>query len=178
MIDDPIGQLSGITLTQTKATGLKQSIWFPFGLIALDCPMIRVILPALFLALTVTPSLPDPSWQSGSASAQEADHALDWDDELTDLTQFSGFDVLPLGRAHDLVQSRFYGRLIAARLTGPSSREHERGAELVYEMRLLTPRRDVLIIRLDARSGEFLEVAGAGLTQARRQYQNGQRSRK
>ncbi|MDN3711129.1 hypothetical protein QWZ10_03585 [Paracoccus cavernae] len=40
--------------------------------------------------------------------------------------------------------------------------------QLVHELRLLTPRRDVLAIRLDARNGRFLEVAGAGLAEARK----------
>ena len=36
----------------------------------------------------------------------------------------------------------------------------------------LTPWRDVLRIRLDARNGDFLEVAGAALSKARRKEQD------
>ena len=53
-------------------------------------------------------------------------------------------------------------------LTGPTPHERDRGVALVHELRMLTPARDVLRIRIDARSGDFLEVAGAGLTKARR----------
>lgn len=90
------------------------------------------------------------------------------DDEVFLDGQFDGFDVLPLSRAADLVEERFTGKLIAARLVPPFPWEHERGAVLVHELRLLTPRRDVLIFRLDARSGAFLDIAGTGLTEARR----------
>ena len=41
-------------------------------------------------------------------------------------------------------------------------------AALVHELRLMTRSRDVLLIRLDARTGAFLEVAGSGMTEARR----------
>ena len=46
--------------------------------------------------------------------------------------------------------------------------ERARGVELVHELRLMTRSRDVLLIRLDARTGAFLEVAGSGMTEARR----------
>ena len=76
--------------------------------------------------------------------------------------------ILPLHRAAGIVAERFRGRLIAARLVPPRPDERARGVVLVHRLRLLTPARDVLEIRLDARSGAFLEVAGAGLTRARR----------
>ena len=49
-----------------------------------------------------------------------------------------------------------------------SAEERARGVELVHELRLMTRSRDVLLIRLDARTGAFLEVAGSGMTEARR----------
>lgn len=76
--------------------------------------------------------------------------------------------ILPLKQAFRIVERRFRGRLIAARLVPPLPQERARGVVLVHQMRLLTPARDVLVIRLDARTGAFLEVAGAGLTEARR----------
>lgn len=88
-------------------------------------------------------------------------------DDLGIEERFHGFDVLPLSRAADLVEARFDGKLIAARLVQPRPWEREKGVELVHELRLLTPRRDVLVFRLDARTGDFLDIAGTGLTEAR-----------
>lgn len=93
---------------------------------------------------------------------------VDWGSDFPDIEPFSGFDVVPLGDALAQARSRFQGKLIAARLVPPLPNEYQRGVELVYEMRLMTPQRDVLIIRLDARNANFLEVAGAGLARARR----------
>lgn len=93
--------------------------------------------------------------------------ADDWSPEFRDL-ETQDFRVLPLHRAAGIVAERFRGRLIAARLVPPRPDERARGVVLVHRLRLLTPARDVLEIRLDARSGAFLEVAGAGLTRARR----------
>lgn len=76
--------------------------------------------------------------------------------------------IIPLREAAGIAHRRFRGRLIAARLKPPTPAERARGVGLVHELKLLTARRDVLLIRLDARSGAFLEVAGSGLTEARR----------
>lgn len=78
------------------------------------------------------------------------------------------FRVVPLRRAVEIALARFDGRVIAARLTGPLPGERDRGVVLVQELRLLTPDRDVLRIRLDARTGAFLDVAGRGLAKARK----------
>lgn len=75
---------------------------------------------------------------------------------------------MPLRRAVEIALARFDGRVIAARLTGPLPGERDRGVVLVQELRLLTPDRDVLRIRLDARTGAFLDVAGRGLAKARK----------
>lgn len=91
----------------------------------------------------------------------------DWAPEFVPLAG-QEFPVIALHRATQIVSARFQGRLIAARLTAPDPQERERGVVLVQELRLLTPDRDVLRIRLDARTGDFLEVAGRGLTRARR----------
>lgn len=91
----------------------------------------------------------------------------DWAPEFENLGH-SEYGLIPLKRAVEIATTRFRGRVIAARLTAPTSDERDRGVVLVHELRLMTPARDVLRIRLDARSGDFLEVAGAGLTKARR----------
>lgn len=93
---------------------------------------------------------------------------FDEGDDLPDMIRLHGFDVLPLSEVARIAAQRFEGKLISARLMPPSPAEHARGVELVHELRLLTPDRDVLLLRLDARSGDFLEAAGAGLTRARR----------
>ena len=64
--------------------------------------------------------------------------------------------------------TKYGAACIAARLTGPLPGERDRGVVLVQELRLLTPDRDVLRIRLDARTGAFLDVAGRGLAKARK----------
>lgn len=89
-----------------------------------------------------------------------------WDEP--DPHEGMGFRVIPLHEAAARVTARFRGRLIAAQLRPPTLQERARGVELVHELRLLTPGRDVLLIRMDARTGAFLEVRGAGLTKARR----------
>ena len=95
------------------------------------------------------------------------DGAHDWATEFENLDG-SEYSIIALHRAVEIATARFEGRVIAARLTGPAPHERERGVVLVHELRLMTPGRDVLRIRLDARNGDFLEVAGAGLTKARR----------
>ncbi|SMO51151.1 hypothetical protein SAMN06265221_103154 [Paracoccus laeviglucosivorans] len=90
------------------------------------------------------------------------------DDDAFGMLADPGFRVIPLHEAAKIAGQRFRGRLIAARLAPPHQDEHARGVELVHELRLMTKRRNVLLIRLDARTGDFLEVAGAGLTEARR----------
>ena len=124
--------------------------------------MIRRCTPLIALCaalLAVQPLLADDRRQD--------DAAQDWAPEFDRLGD-SEYSIIPLRRAVEIATARFQGRVIAARLTGPAPHERERGVVLVQELRLLTPDRDVLRIRLDARSGDFLEVAGAGLTKARR----------
>lgn len=106
---------------------------------------------------------PGPRAQPGGP---DADWAEGWDDApgMAD----PGFRVIPLREAAHIAHQRFRGRLIAARLKPPTPQERARGTELVHELKLLTEARDVLRIRLDARTGAFLEVAGSGLTRARR----------
>lgn len=72
---------------------------------------------------------------------------------------------------HDLarrVDDRYRGRLIGAGIVRPTPHEQDLGAALVYEFRLMTPQRNLLRIRMDARDGRFLEVAGRGQIEAMR----------
>lgn len=72
---------------------------------------------------------------------------------------------------HDLarrVGRRYEGRLIGAQATRPTAEERGIGAALVYEFKLVTPQRNLLRVRLDARDGRFLDVAGRGQLQALR----------
>lgn len=72
------------------------------------------------------------------------------------------FRPLPLPQAVEIVQARYQGRLIGAKLSSPFPNERTLGVALVEELRLLTPQGNVLHIRLDARTGRFLEIAGIG----------------
>lgn len=101
------------------------------------------------------------------AAATALAQPFDWERDL-ELLETPGFRVISLQEASRIAAERFRGRLIAARLDRPSMQEHARGVDLVHELRLLTKTRNVLLIRLDARTGAFLEVAGEGLTEARR----------
>ncbi|WP_022706337.1 PepSY domain-containing protein [Paracoccus zeaxanthinifaciens] len=80
----------------------------------------------------------------------------------------TGFRPMPMRRIAGAVMARYQGRLIAVATVPPTPEEHDLGAQLVYELRLLTPARDVLNIRVDARTGRFLEVAGRDILKARR----------
>ncbi|MEO1910477.1 MAG: hypothetical protein ABGX10_08635 [Paracoccus sp. (in: a-proteobacteria)] len=77
------------------------------------------------------------------------------------------FRPLPPRQVVRVVTGRYAGRPIAVELVPPFPHEQDRGIELVYQVRLLTEARDLLDIRLDARDGRFLDVAGHGQLQAR-----------
>jgi hypothetical protein len=72
------------------------------------------------------------------------------------------FRPLPFHELAKRVDRRYRGRLIGADIAPPTPQERELGAALVYEFRLMTPQRHLLLIRMDARNGRFLEVAGRG----------------
>lgn len=78
------------------------------------------------------------------------------------------FRPLPLHEVAKAVADRYDGRLVAADTHPPRPEERDLGAALVYEFRLLSPARQLLLIRVDARSGRFLEVAGRGQIEALR----------
>lgn len=67
--------------------------------------------------------------------------------------------------AIDRVLARYVGTVVEAELKRGRPDEL---ADVVYELRLLTPQGNMLRIRVDAANGDILEVDGRGLTRARR----------
>lgn len=116
--------------------------------------------PALILAALMALAAAPVAAQSDGAQADAAQAEGDpWAE---------GFRPLPLHQLAERVSGRYAGRLVAAETRPPTPSERDLGAELVYEFRLVTPDRNILNIRLDARTGRFLDVAGQGQLQARR----------
>ncbi len=76
-------------------------------------------------------------------------------------------DLHPRHKAVRRAQARFDGRVLAIDLVPARPAERAQGTNLIYRLRLLTPARAVLDIRMDAVSGRFVEVAGTDLTAAR-----------
>lgn len=81
------------------------------------------------------------------------------------------FRPLPLHQVAAAVSERYAGRLLAADTRAPRPEERDLGAELVYQFRLVTPQRNLLDIRIDARTGRFLSVSGRGQLAARQATQ-------
>lgn len=78
------------------------------------------------------------------------------------------FRTLPFHEVAEMVAGRYAGRMVAAQTDAPRPPERALGAGLIYEFRLVTPQRNLLIIRVDAGNGRFLEVAGHGQLLAQR----------
>jgi uncharacterized membrane protein YkoI len=74
-------------------------------------------------------------------------------------------DTKALAEIMAIATSRYEGDITAAEVK-PGKEEEE--TPLVYELRMVTRAGNVLRIRIDAVSGEFLEVDGRGLVDARR----------
>ena len=87
--------------------------------------------------------------------------------------ELADFRPMPPRQVVRRVTARYAGRPIAIELVPPSPSEWDMGVQLVYHVRLLTEARNLLDIRLDARDGRFLEVAGRGQLQARRRAGKG-----
>jgi hypothetical protein len=81
------------------------------------------------------------------------------------LVQDSQPATISIAEAMERAQSRFVGQIIEAVLD--TGRPHEK-TDVVFELRMLTQRGDILKIRVDARDGSILEVDGRGLVDARR----------
>ncbi|MFD1882759.1 hypothetical protein [Paracoccus pacificus] len=74
---------------------------------------------------------------------------------------------LELHEVATIVASRYRGRMLRAAYVPPTPAEREMGVRAALSIRWITPDRAVLSIRLDARTGRFLDVAGAGQIKAR-----------
>lgn len=116
--------------------------------------MFRMSLRALHASLILTASI-----AGGTAVAQVP--VDPWADS---------FRPLPFHQMARQVEDRYDARLIGAETRPPRPDERDAGVQLIYRFRLLTQAGQVLNIRLDARTGRFLEVAGAGQIAARRPH--------
>lgn len=88
---------------------------------------------------------------------------------MSDAPRIEQFRPLPFHEVAQKVSQRYTGRMIAAQIQPPTAQERALGAPLIYEFRLVTPQRNLLNIRVDARDARFLDVAGRGQLEARRQ---------
>lgn len=104
-----------------------------------------LLMPAMALALALSSSL--PALGQPAAAQQEFDA------------------LLPITSAMAVVTQRFAGQIVAAEL---QQGRPEDMVDIVYAFRLLTERGDILALRVDAVSGQILEVDGRGLVDARR----------
>lgn len=76
-------------------------------------------------------------------------------------------DVMPLPRAVEIVSAHVRGELLRADLVLPEPLEFALGVNVVHELRILTDDRNLLLVRMDAQTGEILEIIGRGLSAAR-----------
>lgn len=113
--------------------------------------------PALLLVATLAHGVPATTSYAQTAPAPDP-----W---------ATSFRPLPFHEIAKAVTDQYQGRLVAAETRPPRPPERALGAELIYQFRLLTPDRNLLNIRVDARTGRFLEVAGRGQLSARRPRQ-------
>ena len=72
-------------------------------------------------------------------------------------------EVMPMHRAARLAVRRFDGKVLDIALLS----QRDNNSPLIYRIRILMGRRDVVDIRMDALTGRFLEVRGADLGAAR-----------
>lgn len=116
------------------------------------------MIPARALALLLMTCLPAGAQQAASPA------------------EIRQFRPLPFHEIAAAVSDRYDGRFLAAEMQPPSPAERDLGAALVYQFRLATPQRNLLDIRVDARTGRFLSVTGRGQLAARKPVgQTGQR---
>ncbi|WP_099867773.1 PepSY domain-containing protein [Pararhizobium haloflavum] len=74
-------------------------------------------------------------------------------------------ETISIAEAMEKAQERFKGTIIEAAID--AGRPHEK-TDVVFELRMLTERGDILKIRIDALDGTILEADGRGLVDARR----------
>ncbi|WP_090523563.1 hypothetical protein [Paracoccus isoporae] len=75
---------------------------------------------------------------------------------------------LPFHEVMRLVEERYRGRVLAARMERAAPLEYAAGTDLVQILTLLTPARHIIRIRLDAVSGEVLNLRGRGILDAQK----------
>lgn len=77
-------------------------------------------------------------------------------------------DLVPMHKAVRRAMQRFNGRVLDIELLPAGNNEKDAGISLIYRLRLVTPGRDILDIRMDALTGRFVDVRGLDLSAARR----------
>ena len=75
---------------------------------------------------------------------------------------------LSLGAVAQIVDERYAGRMLRIRSDTPRPHERRAGAALIHEVTWLTPQEAVIRVRIDAVTGAFLTIEGAGQVAARR----------
>ena len=75
---------------------------------------------------------------------------------------------LSLGAVAQIVGARYEGRMLRIRSDTPRPHERRAGAALIHEVTWLTPQEAVIRVRIDAVTGAFLTIEGAGQVAARR----------
>lgn len=75
---------------------------------------------------------------------------------------------LSLGAVAQVVDARYAGQILGIRADDPRSHERRAGAALIYEVTGITPQEAVIRVRIDAVTGQFLTIEGAGQVAARR----------
>lgn len=75
---------------------------------------------------------------------------------------------LPLHELRRIVRSQFRGRILRARPGIPGPLEYTLGTNAVVVLLMITPEGDRLSLRLDAETGEVLDLRGRNLSRARK----------
>ncbi len=96
-------------------------------------------------------------------SATPAAHAAEEHDRAR--RAYQAGEVVALGRILGRVRSTFEGRMLEIEL---DERRVNRRPRWIYTVRMLTPRGNVITIRLDAKTMEVLNVRGRGADAARK----------
>jgi len=77
--------------------------------------------------------------------------------------------IVPLSRALAKVESLYRGEVLEVELEDDDHGDGKGGRSFMYEIKLLTPRGDVLELKLDAKTLDVVKVEGRGAERARRE---------
>lgn len=96
--------------------------------------------------------------------------ALAGDDDERARAAIRAGEVVPMVQVLTKVESLYEGEVLEVELEGEDDdrRGDGKGVRFVYEVKLLTPRGNVLKLELDAKTLEVLKVKGRGAERARR----------